>query len=116
MRTRTRVMISMLIWLCATTCVACQGSSAPAATPSTAAAGPFAFSGGFFALSVADLEATQTWYSQKLGLKVTMRPPKTSGATAVVLEGDGLIVELVQNDRGVDVSRLTPSIQDRTLV
>jgi catechol 2,3-dioxygenase-like lactoylglutathione lyase family enzyme len=57
-----------------------------------------AATGAFFALSVADRKASAQWYAQKLGLKVTMETPKTGGAAATVLEGGGLIVELVERD------------------
>src|SRR3954471_13165229 len=69
----------------------CAGSSSVSSmpTPSTTA-GPFAGSGGYFALSVPDAEASAKWYADKLGLHVVMRPPKTNGTQVVVLEGSGL--------------------------
>jgi len=54
--------------------------------------------GAFFALSVADLNASSKWYADKLGLKVVMQPPKSDKAAVVILEGGGLIVELIQHD------------------
>lgn len=54
--------------------------------------------GAFFAASVADIDASSRWYSEKLGLTVTMRTPKTDGNTVAILEGEGLIVELIQRD------------------
>jgi hypothetical protein len=45
-----------------------------------------------------------------------MRPPKTNGTQVVVLEGSGLVVELLQNDKGVALSRVAPAIGDRTRV
>ena len=54
--------------------------------------------GAFFALSVADLDASTRWYSEKLGLSVVMRPPKQDKSAVAVLEGGGLIVELLQRD------------------
>jgi catechol 2,3-dioxygenase-like lactoylglutathione lyase family enzyme len=60
---------------------------------------PFASThGAFFALSVADMDASVKWYSDKLGLTVVMRSPKQDKASAVVLEGGGLTVELVHHD------------------
>src|SRR5215510_11627639 len=51
--------------------------------------------GGFFALSVANLPESVEWYSQKLGLSVVF---EAQGPVAVTtLEGGGLLVELVRN-------------------
>lgn len=52
-------------------------------------------SGAFFALSVTDVKTSTAWYSDKLGLKVAREIPE---AKVVILEGDGLIVELIQQD------------------
>ena len=57
----------------------------------------FKTSGAFFALSVSNLEATSAWYVDKLGLSVVMQPPPYEGVSALVLEGGGLIVELIHN-------------------
>lgn len=54
--------------------------------------------GAFFALSVADMDASVKWYSEKLGLTVVMRSPQQDKASAIVLEGAGLTVELVHHD------------------
>jgi predicted lactoylglutathione lyase len=60
---------------------------------------PFASThGAFFALSVADIDSSVKWYSEKLGLAVVMRSPKQDKASAGVLEGSGLTVELVKHD------------------
>jgi catechol 2,3-dioxygenase-like lactoylglutathione lyase family enzyme len=56
-------------------------------------------SGSFFALSVADLDASVRWYSEKLGLRVVMRPPRSGPHAVAVLEGPGLVVELLQVDQ-----------------
>jgi catechol 2,3-dioxygenase-like lactoylglutathione lyase family enzyme len=58
----------------------------------------FTTHGAFFALSVADLDASVRWYTEKLGLATTMRRPKENGVAVAVLEGGGLIVELLQLD------------------
>ena len=68
--------------------------------------------GAFFALSVADMEASGAWYQEKLGLRVTFRPPRSSPGEVMVLEGGGLIVELVQHDEGLPLSQLTPARSD----
>lgn len=63
-----------------------------------AAEPPFSTSGAFFALSVADLAASARWYREKLGLRVTMEPPRSGDAAVMILEGGGLIVELLQHN------------------
>lgn len=72
--------------------------------------------GAFFALSVADVEASAKWYSEKLDLKVVMRPPKANQATVIVLEGNGLIVELIQQDGAQSLSQVAPDIKNNILV
>ena len=72
-------------------------------------------SGAFLAVSVLDLDASARWYSEKLGLKVVMRVPKTDGTAVTVLEGEGLIVELIQRDGAISLSSIAPG-KDRTLV
>jgi len=67
--------------------------------------------GAFFALSVADLKASTQWYTDKLGLKVVMQPPKANDASVVVLEGSGLIVELIQHDKAAK-----PTVSDPVLL
>jgi catechol 2,3-dioxygenase-like lactoylglutathione lyase family enzyme len=57
--------------------------------------------GAFFAVSVADLEASVRWYTEKLGLRVAQRLPKVDKAALAILSGGGLIVELVHNDDAV---------------
>ena len=78
---------------------------APAAWGRTPRGGPkppiAAKGGAFFALSVADLEASAEWYSEKLGLEVVLSVPRTNGVAVTVLEGGGLIVELVEHDDAV---------------
>jgi catechol 2,3-dioxygenase-like lactoylglutathione lyase family enzyme len=62
--------------------------------------------GAFFALAVADLDASTRWYTEKLGLRVTMRVPTQERVALAVLEGGGLTVELIQHD---DARPLPPS-------
>ncbi len=73
-------------------------------------------SGAFFALSVSEVNASAAWYSEKLGLQIVMQPPKENQSTVIVLEGGGLIVELIQNDEAQSLSEIAPTIKDRTLV
>jgi hypothetical protein len=62
----------------------------------------FTTSGAFFALNVASVQASAAWYAEKLGLNVILQVPASTGSPAVtVLEGGGLIVELIQRDDAV---------------
>jgi catechol 2,3-dioxygenase-like lactoylglutathione lyase family enzyme len=61
----------------------------------------FSVKGAFFALSVADMEASVKWYSEKLDLKVVMREPKKNKSAVTVLAGGGLMVELLQDDDAI---------------
>ena len=72
--------------------------------------------GAFFALSVADIEASTRWYSEKLGLKVVMQAPKRDHAAVTVLEGGGLIVELIQQDDAVALGKAAPAIKGNMFV
>jgi catechol 2,3-dioxygenase-like lactoylglutathione lyase family enzyme len=76
--------------ICLLLSLACAASAAE--TPVITA------SGAFFALSVADMKASTQWYADKLGLKVVMQTPKQDKSAVTVLEGGGLIVELIQHD------------------
>jgi glyoxalase/bleomycin resistance protein/dioxygenase superfamily protein len=59
----------------------------------------FNVTGSFFALSVADAEASAKWYAEKLGLGVAMQLAKTKDSPAIrVMAGGGLIVELIETD------------------
>ena len=67
------------------------------AQASEASAAPaFTTSGAFFALSVPDVDASAQWYKEKLGLTTVMEGPRQGKTIVVVLEGGGLIVELIQ--------------------
>ena len=76
----------------------------------------FNTTGAFFALSVKNMEASTKWYSEKLGLKITMQIPKKNKSAVSVLEGGGLIVELIQNDDARPLSTVAPAIKDNILV
>lgn len=56
--------------------------------------------GAFVAISVLDLDATTKWYVDKLGLSVVQQMPRTDAtrASATILRGGGLMVELVRQD------------------
>jgi catechol 2,3-dioxygenase-like lactoylglutathione lyase family enzyme len=68
--------------------------------------------GAFFALSVKDIQASGTWYREKLGLKVTLNPPRSDFGEVMVLEGGGLIVELIQTAKARALSSLNPPVSD----
>jgi catechol 2,3-dioxygenase-like lactoylglutathione lyase family enzyme len=72
--------------------------------------------GAFVAISVADLDASTRWYSEKLGLQVAKQEPKRDGAAVVVLEGGGLIVELIQLDAAQPLSKVAPAVTKPDLV
>ena len=75
------------------TCLAAQAPAAFDVEPLAVA------SGGFFAVSVPDLEASVKWYSDKLGLKVAVRGGRSGKlAGLAIMEGGGLVIELLQND------------------
>jgi catechol 2,3-dioxygenase-like lactoylglutathione lyase family enzyme len=79
--------------------------------PATVIERPFgSASGAFFALSVADLRASSRWYSEKLGLKVVAEIPKQDKAAVVVLEGGGLLVELIQLDGALPLNKVSPDL------
>ena len=100
----------LLLVLCALPALA----QSPTARPTTE---PLAVTrGAFFAVSVADLDASAKWYAEKLGLTVVMRPPKLEKSAVVVLEGGGLIVELLQHDDAQPLRTAAPSITADYLV
>ena len=77
---------------------------------------PLAATGTFIGISVADLAASTEWYQKAFDLEVTKRIPKTNGAAVTVLEGSGMIVELVQQDTAVALSTAAPSVKDEVQV
>ena len=72
--------------------------------------------GAFLALSVADLDASARWYNEALGLRVVLRTPKHDKSAAVVLEGAGLIVELIKHDESVPLRTAAPAATNNILV
>jgi catechol 2,3-dioxygenase-like lactoylglutathione lyase family enzyme len=96
----------LLVWL---TLLPLAREQAPGSTTPEPSA--IAASGAFFALSVADIDASTRWYSEKLGLKVVMQAPKKDHAAVTVLEGGGLIVELIQHDDAVPLTKAAPAVK-----
>jgi catechol 2,3-dioxygenase-like lactoylglutathione lyase family enzyme len=72
--------------------------------------------GAFFALSVADVKASARWYAEKLGLKIVMEEPERDKTAVVVLEGGGLIVELIERDDRLPLRKATEGIADNLRV
>ena len=89
-------------------------SAQPATPPAPEAAATA--TGAFFALSVSDVRASARWYSEKLGLKVVMEQPMNAGAAVTVLEGGGLIVELIQHEGAVSLTALEPKVKSNMFV
>jgi catechol 2,3-dioxygenase-like lactoylglutathione lyase family enzyme len=77
---------------------------------------PFTATGAFIALSVPDVAASARWYREKLGLRVVLEPPKAGEATAVILEGGGLLVELIQHDGAKPLGTLAPGVRGSVYV
>ena len=77
---------------------------------------PFTATGAFIALSVPDVAASARWYREKLGLRVVLEPPKSGEATAVILEGSGLLVELVQHDAAKPLGTVAPGVRGNIFV
>jgi catechol 2,3-dioxygenase-like lactoylglutathione lyase family enzyme len=71
--------------------------------------------GAFFALSVADLQASSRWYEEHLGLTKVMEQPRQGTAAVAVLEGGGLIAKLIQDDNAVplDFDRALALLRER---
>jgi catechol 2,3-dioxygenase-like lactoylglutathione lyase family enzyme len=66
--------------------------------------------GAFFALSVADIEASAKWYQEKLGLKVDKRDA-TPDASVCILSGNGLLVELIQQRNSLPLTKAAPTLK-----
>ncbi|MBA2706900.1 MAG: VOC family protein [Gemmatimonadaceae bacterium] len=96
--------------LCLVLCLSFPALGGAQVAGDQAAAPIIRTSGAFFAVSVADMAATTSWYREKLGLSVVMQVPRSdatkSGAT--VLRGGGLTVELVQHDDAVPLRKFLP--------
>jgi catechol 2,3-dioxygenase-like lactoylglutathione lyase family enzyme len=73
---------------------------------------PITASGAFFALSVADLDASAKWYASTFDMSVAMQVPKQGNAAVTVLKGHGMVVELVQLDGAKPISEVAPGITD----
>src|SRR5262245_49438823 len=81
-------LLAICLWLALSV-----GRPGQPATDSTVA---LTANGAFFALTVPDAQASVTWYTEKLGLKVVMRDTGSDKTVVVILEGGGLVVDLIQ--------------------
>jgi len=77
---------------------------------------PITASGGFFALSVADLSASAKWYTSAFDMTPAMHAPKQNGTEVMVLQGKGLTVELIHSDAAVPLASLGPKAKDAIAV
>lgn len=102
--------------ICLLMCVALSAGAQTPPSNSATQAPVITATGTFFALSVADANASAKWYSEKLGLKEVMHVPKQDKAAVIVLEGPGLIVELIQDDDAVPLSKAAPAVKSNILV
>jgi catechol 2,3-dioxygenase-like lactoylglutathione lyase family enzyme len=70
---------------------------------------PLGARGAFFALSVRDLAASRDWYASTFGMHVALATPGTASTPAfALLEGDHLLVELIQSGPSAPQSNRPP--------
>ena len=101
-----RVTAGALLWM---------ALSGPSGTGGAARQNP-AFqqvSGAFLAVSVKDLNASVSWYAAAFDLKVVMSSGEAGSAQVKVLEGNGLIVELIQLPSAVPLAKAAPAVKDK---
>ena len=82
-----------------------------AAQPAPVGDPAFKTNGAFFAVSVADVDASARWYAEKFGMKIVMQPPEREGTRMIALEGGGLLVELIDDDKAVPLKTAAPQIE-----
>ena len=81
------------VWVTAYLAIAAATSApAPSIPPNVVQARP---TGTFFAVSVRDLRASVEWYAAAFGLRAGPIQPGPDGILVCLLEGDGVLVELV---------------------
>lgn len=96
-----RVLVCAFLW--AASVVAQQPAQSPFPPPT----------GSYFAISVRDLNATAEWYKQKLGFREVKQSASRDGlARAIILEGDGVVVEIVHHKRAVSPRTLVKGYKD----
>ena len=104
--------MGIMLRLIPVTCGLAVAAGAQTPTPAPA----FTTTGAFIAHSVPNLDASTRWYSTRLGMRIVLQPPPVDGVRAVVLEGGGLIVELIHNPAARPLSTVAPAITHTTLV
>jgi catechol 2,3-dioxygenase-like lactoylglutathione lyase family enzyme len=68
----------------------------------------------FFALSVADVEASVDWYESVLGLRVVRSADLDArGIRIRLLRGEDIFLELIEDAAAVSLSELEPPLSDR---
>jgi len=75
----------------------------------------FKTTGGFFAVSVADMASSVAWYQNALGLDVVMEQGQ-AGFAVTVLSGGGLTVELVRIDGARPLPVAAPGVSDPQMI
>ena len=71
----------------------------------------------FFALSVADVDATAQWYQENLGLHLTQEMSAPDGSARVkILEGGGLVLELLQHSQAISIKKYVPDFNQGFLL
>jgi len=86
-------------------------------TTAAAAPAPPRTVGAFFALSVADVEATSAWYRDKLGFRIASHgeaPNKI--AKFAILEKEGSIIEMVQHREAKPRAAAAPGVKESHLI
>ncbi len=69
--------------------------------------------GSYFAISVRDLNASAQWYKQKLGFHEVKQSASRDGlARAIILESDGILLEIVSHKRAVSPRSLMKGYKD----
>jgi len=69
--------------------------------------------GAFFALSVANVETVSRWYRDFLKLRVMKSGEAPNGiAKFALLEGEGVLVELIQHREAKDRAVVAPSVKE----
>ena len=96
--------VVLLLAFCALACAA-------EAKPSEA----FKTTGGFFAVSVAEMASSVAWYQNALGLDVVMEQ-RQGGIAVTVLSGGGLTVELLQIDGARPLSVAAPGVTEPQMI
>jgi catechol 2,3-dioxygenase-like lactoylglutathione lyase family enzyme len=73
--------------------------------------------GAFFAISVADVATMSRWYQDKLGLRVLSSGEAPNQiAKFAILDGNGLLIELIQHTKASDRGAVAPSATDAYMI